>query len=94
MGNDVCNHIWNIKDSIPTQFINSKRSHENIESTSVRKMAAFDNFKNCSNLTDEQIEVMVLVRGVSAAVWCAILSTVLVMLVILATLPKTRNRVC
>ena len=65
-----------------------------IESTSVRKMATFDNFKNCSNLTDEQIEVMVLVRGVSAAVCCAILSTVLVVFVILATLPKTKNRVC
>ena len=57
-------------------------------------MAAFDNFKNCSNLTDEQIEVMALVRGVSAAVCGAILSTVLVVFVILATLPKTRNRVC
>ena len=65
-----------------------------IESTSVRKMAAFENFKNCSNLTDEQIEVMALVRGVSAAVCCAISSTVLVVFVILATLPKTRNRVC
>ena len=33
-------------------------------------MAAFDNFKNCSNLTDEQIEVIALVRrGMSAAVW-------------------------
>ena len=65
-----------------------------IESTSVRKMAAFDDFKNCSKLTDEQIEVMALVRGVSAAVCCAILSTVLVVFVILAILPKTRNRVC
>ena len=65
-----------------------------IESTSVRKMAAFDNFKNCFNLTDEQIEVIALLRGMSAAVCGAILSTVLVVLVILATLPKTRNRVC
>ena len=65
-----------------------------IESTSVRKMAAFDNFKNCSNLTDEQIEVIALVRGVSAAVCCTILSTVLVVFVILAIFPKTRNRVC
>ena len=65
-----------------------------IESASVRKMVAFDNFKNCSNFTDEQIEVMALVRGVSAAVCCAILSTVLVVFVILAILPKTRNRVC
>ena len=65
-----------------------------IESTSVRKMAAFDHFKNCFNLTDEQIEVIALVGGVSAAVCGAILSTVLVVFVILATLPKTRNRVC
>ena len=57
-------------------------------------MAAFDNFKNCSNLTNEQIEVIALVRGVSAAVCGAILSTVLVVFVILAILPKTRNRVC
>ena len=65
-----------------------------IESTSVRKMAAFDNFKNCSNFTDEQIEVIALVRGVSAAVCCANSSTVLVVFVILVILPKTRNRVC
>ena len=65
-----------------------------IESTSVRKMAAFDNFKNCFNLTDEQTEVIALVRGGSAAVCCAILSTLLVVFVILAMLPKTRNRVC
>ena len=45
-------------------------------------------------MTDEQIEVMALVRGVSAAACCAILSTVLVVLVTLAILPKTRNRVC
>ena len=57
-------------------------------------MDTFDTFKNCSNLTDEQIEVIALVRGVSAAVCCAILSTVLVVFVILAILPKTRNRVC
>ena len=57
-------------------------------------MAAFDHFKNCSNLTDEQIEVMALVRGLSAAVCGAILSTVLVVFVILAILPKTRSRVC
>ena len=48
-----------------------------IESTSVRKMVAFDDFKNCSNLTDEQIEVMALARGVSAAVCGTISSTVL-----------------
>ena len=57
-------------------------------------MAALDNFKNCSNLTDEQVEVIAHVRGVSTAVCGAILSTVLVVFVILATLPKTRNRVC
>ena len=57
------------------------------------KMAAF---RNCfkANLTVEQIEVIALARGVSAAVCCAILSTVLVVFVILTTLPKTRNRVC
>ena len=57
-------------------------------------MAALDNFRNCSNLTVEQTEVIALVGGVSTAVCCAILSTVLVVFVILATLPKTRNRVC
>ena len=45
-------------------------------------MAALDIFRNCSNLTVEQIEVIALVGGVSAAV-CG-----------LATLPKTRTRVC
>ena len=51
-------------------------------------------YKNCSNLTIEQTEVLALLEGVSAAVCCAVLSTVLVVLVILAILPKTRNRVC
>ena len=58
------------------------------------KMAALDNFRNCSNLTIEQTEAIALVGGVSAAVCGAILSTVLVVIVILAILPKTRNRVC
>ena len=75
----------------PHNLSTNKKSHE---STSVRKMAAFENFKNCSNLTDEQIEVMAVVRGVSAAVCGAISSTVLAVFVILAILPKTRNRVC
>ena len=60
----------------------------------IDKMAALDNFRNCSNLTAEETTVIALVRGVSAAVCCAISSTVLVVLVILAILPKTRNRVC
>ena len=55
-------------------------------------MATLYTFKKCSNLTDEQIEVIALVGGVSAAVCCAILSTVLVVFVILAILPKTRKR--
>ena len=55
-------------------------------------MAALDTFRNCSNFTVEQPRVIAHVRGVSAAVCCAILSTVLVVLVILAILPKTRNR--
>ena len=54
--------------------------------------AAFDNFRSCNNLTIEQTDVVALVRGVSGAVCCAILSTVLVVLVILAILPRTRNR--
>ena len=55
-------------------------------------MAALDNFRNCSNFTIEQTDVLALARGVSGAVCCAILSTVLVVFVILAILPKTRNR--
>ena len=57
-------------------------------------MAALDTFRNCSNFTVEQPRVIAHVRGVSAAVCCAILSTVFVVLVTLAILPKTRNRVC
>ena len=52
-------------------------------------MAALDNFRNCNNLTVEQTDVVALVRGVSGAVCCAILSTVLLVVVILAILPKT-----
>ena len=55
-------------------------------------MATLYPFKNCSNLTFEQTEVIALVSGVSGAVCGAILSTVLVGLVILAILPKTRKR--
>ena len=58
------------------------------------KMATLYTFKNCSNLTVEQTEVIALVGGVLAAVSCAILSAVLLVFVILATLPKTRTRVC
>ena len=57
-------------------------------------MAALDTFRNCSNFTVEQPRVIAHVRGVSAAVCCAILSTVVVVLVKRAILPKTRNRVC
>ena len=57
-------------------------------------MATLYTFKNCSNLTDEQTEVIALVGGASGAVCCAILSTVLVVFVTLGILPKTRNRVC
>ena len=55
-------------------------------------MATLYPFKKCYNLTVEQTEVIALVGGVSAAVSCAILSAVLVVFVILAILPKTRNR--
>ena len=57
-------------------------------------MAALETFRNCSNFTVEQPRVIAHVRGVSAAACCAILSAVLVVLVTLAILPKTRNRVC
>ena len=55
-------------------------------------MATLYPFKKCYNLTDEQTEVIARVGGVSAAVCCAILSTVLVVFVILAILPKTRKK--
>ena len=53
-----------------------------------------DTFKNCSNYTDEESKVIALVRGLSAAVCCGILSFVLVALVVLANLPKARKRLC
>ena len=57
-------------------------------------MAALNAFKNCSNFTDEETRVIALVRGVSAAVCCGILSFVLVALVVLAKPPKARKRLC
>ena len=59
-------------------------------------MADLNPFKNCSNFTDEETStrVVALVRGVSAAVCCVILSTVLVTIVILAILPKARKQLC
>ena len=55
-------------------------------------MATLYPFKKCYNLTVEQTEVIARVGGVSAAVCCAILSTVLVVFVILAFLQKTRKK--
>ena len=57
-------------------------------------MTALDTFRNCSNFIVEQSRVIAHVRGVSAPVCCAILSTVVVVLVKRVILPKTRNRVC
>ena len=57
-------------------------------------MADLNTFKNCSNLTDEEVRVIAVVRGVSAAVCCGILCVVLVALVILTILPKSRKRLC
>ena len=55
------------------------------------KMATLDTFKNCSNLTDEQTEVIALVGGVSAAVCCAISSTVLVVFCDTRNSPKDKK---
>ena len=57
-------------------------------------MADLNTVKNCSNFTNEETRVIALARGVSAAVCCGILSIVLVILVILAILPKSRKRLC
>jgi len=51
-------------------------------------------FKNCSNFTDEETRSIALVRGVSAAVGCGILSFVLMTLVVGAKPPKSRKRLC
>ena len=53
-----------------------------------------DNFKNCSNFTDDQIKNVALARSITASVCGAILLLVLVVLVILAIRPKSRDRVC
>ena len=55
-------------------------------------MAALDNFRNCSNFTVEQTEVIALVGSVSSAICGAISSTILAVFLILAVLPKTRKR--
>jgi len=57
-------------------------------------MADLNTFKNYSNFTDDKPTVVAIVRGVSAAVCCIVLSIVLVALVILAILPKSRKRLC
>ena len=51
-----------------------------------------DSFKNCSGFTDDQIMAVALVRGVTAGVCGAILLLVLVVLLILAIRPKSRDR--
>ena len=58
-------------------YYNNKRSQSTLNKQ-CEKMAAFDNFRNCSNLTAEQTEVIAFVSGVSGAVvpsclqcsWC------------------------
>ena len=57
-------------------------------------MADLNAFKNCSNFTDEETRSIALVRGVSAAVGCGILSFLLMALVVGAKLPKSRKRLC
>ena len=52
-----------------------------------------DNFKNCSNFTEEEIKEVALARGVTASICGAILLLVFVVLVILAIWPKSRDRV-
>ena len=49
-----------------------------------------DNFKNCSNFTDDQIKAVALARGITASICGAILLLVLVVLVILAIWPQLR----
>ena len=53
-----------------------------------------DTFKNCSGFTDEQVTAVALVRGITAGVCGGILLLVLVVLVILAIRPKSRDRMC
>ena len=57
-------------------------------------MATFDTFKDCYNFSDVQTKVIAHARGVSGAICFAILSTVLMVLVILAILPKTKKIDC
>ena len=57
-------------------------------------MADLNAFKNCSNFTDEETRSIALVRGVSAAVGCGILSFLLMALAVGAKLPKSRKRLC
>ena len=40
-------------------------------------------YKNCSGFTDEELVALALVKGISSAVCCSVLSVVLVTLVIL-----------
>ena len=53
-----------------------------------------DSFKNCSGFTDEQIMAVALARGITAGFCGAILLLVLVVLVILAIWPRSRDRMC
>ena len=53
-----------------------------------------DNFTKCSNLTEKEITAVARARGITASICGAILLLVLVVLVILAIWPKSRDRVC
>ena len=53
-----------------------------------------NNSNNCSNLTDEEIKEVALARGITAGICFGILLLVLVVLVILAIWPNSRDRVC
>ena len=53
-----------------------------------------NNSTNCSNLTNDQIEELARARGITAGICCGILLLVLVVLMILAIWPNSRDRVC
>ena len=90
--------VYSIVVNISSYCIYRSCDHEDMQLTGGglkwKVMADLNSFKNCSNFTDEETRVVALVRGVSAAVCCVILSTVLVAIVILAILPKARKRLC
>ena len=81
----TCSWLCSKGYEISSRLLRKKRHSSRME---------MNNSNNCSNLTDKEIEEVALARGITAGICFGILLLVLVVLMILAIWPNSRDRVC